>query len=160
MSSPHPTSQSLGLGDSSAECHERLADQLHTLSQVVETITYRLLEMEERLTEQESQLQALDQQAGASVQLSDGAAQRFDDTEDRLVRLESLLNGLERAPSAGTSRHLQSVRGKDLADSDLEPGLQTTIDGPFLEEPEQPFMDDVQIQDTQIDLDELDELTA
>jgi len=160
MSSPHPTSQSVGLEASSAECHERLADQLHTLSQVVETITYRLLELEERLTEQESQLQALDQQSGASVQLSDGAEQRFDDTEERLVRLESLLNGLEPAPSAGTSRHLQPVRGRDLADPELVPELHATIDGPFREEPEQPIKADVQIQDSPIDLDALDGLTA
>lgn len=166
MTSSHPTFLSEGLvGASSALRYERLADQLHTLSQVVETITYRLLELEERLTEQESQLLALDQQAGASERLSDGAEQRFDDTEERLVRLESLLNGLESAPSAGTSRHLQPVRGRhrpdaDLADADLDPELSASIDGPFLEEAEQPFMDDVETQDVQSDREDLQELSA
>lgn len=153
MSSPQSASQPASPGASGAECHERLAEQLHTLSEVVETITYRLLELEERLTEQESQLQVLHQQAGASVQLSEGAELCFDDTEERLVRLESLLNGMEPAPSSGTSRHLQPVRGNQKIASEPEP--HASIDGPFLEEPEQAFMDDLQLQDTQIDLEDL-----
>jgi hypothetical protein len=153
MSSPQPASQPVSPGVSGAECHERLAEQLHTLSEVVETITYRLLELEERLSEQESQLQALHHQAGASAQLSEGAELCFDDTEERLGRLESLLNGMAPAPSAGTSRHLQPVRGNHQIESEPEP--QASIDGPFLEEPEQAFMDDLQPQNTQIDLEDL-----
>jgi hypothetical protein len=126
MSSAHPMSQSEDLGPSSAECHERLVDQLHTLSQVVETITYRLLELEERLIEQESQLQALDQRAGTSSQLSNGAELRFDATEERLVQLESLLNGLEPVPSAGPSRHLRPVRESHRPDPEPDQELPST----------------------------------
>jgi hypothetical protein len=153
-------SQSEDLGPSSAECHERLVDQLHTLSQVVETITYRLLELEERLIEQESQLQALDQRAGTSSQLSNGAELRFDATEERLVQLESLLNGLEPVPSAGPSRHLRPVRESHRPDPEPDQELPVSIDGPFLEEPEQAFMDDGQIEHPLGDLDALEDLPA
>jgi hypothetical protein len=60
---------------------------------------------------------------------------------------------MEPDPSAGTSRHLQPVRGNHKIAT--EPDPQVSIDGPFLEEPEQAFMDDLQLQDTQIDLEDL-----
>ncbi|MCH9714614.1 MAG: hypothetical protein K0U63_08725 [Cyanobacteria bacterium] len=117
---------------------ERLAQQLHTLSQVAETITYRLLELEERMAAQELRLQAVQAEVQAEVGgaacLSDGAALRFDETEERLSQLESLLNGIDSAPE---SRHLQPLE---------------SIDGPFLEEPEQPFMDDQELDLGQLDL--------
>lgn len=125
------------------ESQERLAKQLNMLSQVVETITYRLLELEERLSLQESYLQDLQHQTVGSQQLSDGAELRFDDTEVRLGHLESLLNGLGSMPAAaGAARHLQPVTGG--AGSYGAPAEEPSIDGPFLEEPEQPFMDEVQ----------------
>jgi hypothetical protein len=158
MTSTHPDTPSVGPGAGASDCHERLAEQLHTLTQVVETITYRLLELEERLTLQESQLQELHQQVGGSLRLSDGAEQCFDDTEERLLHLESLLNGMEPAPSAAASRHLQSVKGSQGRQIDSDP--PSPIDGPFLEEPEQAFMDDLQGHDPQLDLEDLEDLTA
>jgi hypothetical protein len=118
----------------SPDSQERLAQQLHTLSQVAETITYRLLELEERMAGQELRLQAVQAEAGGASCLSDEAALRFDDTEERLSQLESLLNGID---SATASRHLQPVE---------------SIDGPFLEEPEQPFMDDQELGLGQLDI--------
>jgi uncharacterized coiled-coil protein SlyX len=151
------------------EGQERLAEQLNTLSQVVETITYRLLELEERLALQESHLHDLQQQTVGSQQLSDGAELRFDDTEERLGRLESLLNGLDSMPAAaGTPRHLQPVTGG--AGRYGVPAEEPCIDGPFLEEPEQPFMDEVQEEplpqaslptsDSQLDLVDAEQLSA
>jgi uncharacterized coiled-coil protein SlyX len=150
------------------EGQERLAEQLHTLSRVVETITYRLLELEERLALQESQLHDLQQQTAGSQQLSDGAELRFDDTEERLGRLESLLNGLGSPAAAVASRHLQPVSVG--AGSQVAPAGELSIDGPFLEEPEQPFMDDVQEQalqqaalhtsDSPLELDDAEQLSA
>lgn len=154
MTSPHPASPSIPPVTGGLEGHERLVEQLHTLTQVVETMTYRLLELEERLVDQESKLQDLQQLARGSRQLSDGAELRFDDTEERLVRLESLLKGADSSSSAGPSRHLQPVRGRQQ--SQLEAADQSpTIDGPFLEEPEQPFMDDLETHDPQLDLENL-----
>ena len=42
-----------------ADCTQRLADQLQTLSEVAETLTFRLLELEERLAAQELKVQSL-----------------------------------------------------------------------------------------------------
>jgi uncharacterized coiled-coil protein SlyX len=98
------------------------------LSQVVETITYRLLELEERLSLQESYLQDLQHQTVGSQQLSDGAELRFDDTEVRLGHLEALLNGLGSMPAAaGAARHLQPVTGG--AGSYGAPAEEPSIDG-------------------------------
>lgn len=114
--------------------NERLAQQLNLLSQVMETLTYRVLELEERLAAQELRLQALKEQSSPTSTLDPAAEWRLDDTEQRLQQLEALLSGLEGTPA---SRHLQPV---------AEPGLvnpSAPIDGPFLDEPEQPFMDEL-----------------
>ncbi len=114
--------------------NERLAQQLNLLSQVMETLTYRVLELEERLAAQELRLQALKEQSSPTSTLDPAAEWRLDDTEQRLQQLEALLSGLEGTPA---SRHLQPV---------AEPGLANAsapIDGPFLDEPEQPFMDEL-----------------
>ncbi len=159
MSSAHLASQSVGpvAEEASAACageaalQERLAEQLHTLTQVVETITYRLLEVEERLAEQESQLNELHQRSGAASELSDGAEHHVDETEERLVRLESLLHGMDAAASGITSRrHLQSVVDRDQVHGAQDE--EACIDGPFLEEPEQPFMDELQAFSAQSEL--------
>ena len=72
-----------------ADCTQRLADQLQTLSEVAEAITFRLLELEERLAAQELRLEPLlEGQAGSQGALSDETELRLDDTEDRLARLE------------------------------------------------------------------------
>lgn len=114
--------------------HERLAQQLNLLSQVIETLTYRVLELEERLAAQDLRLQALKEQSSPASTLDPAAEWRLDDTEQRLQQLEALLSGLD---GSAPSRHLQPV---------AEPGLanpSAPIDGPFLDEPEQPFMDEL-----------------
>lgn len=120
---------------------ERLAGQLSLLSKLVEAITYRMLELEERCSAQESQLRSLQQQTGgAAVELKRETEWRLDDTEQRLLQLESLLNGLDGVPVArhlhpvGPQAHHRSAEGADPIDA--------PFDAPFMEEPEQPFMDD------------------
>jgi hypothetical protein len=153
MSSTSLTPEPAGSGTASVPAgdagggvaQERLAEQLHTLTRVVETITYRLLELEESLADQEARLQDLHQQAGGEHAFSAGTEQRVDDTEERLARLELLLNCNSPAPSAAANRHLQPVAGSDRTQPELE--HQDCIDGPFLEEAEQPFMDELHLHD-------------
>jgi hypothetical protein len=113
------------------ETGQRLAQQLQTLSQVVETLTYRLLELEERLSVQDQRLQAFAEKAPPQLAISAAAQGRLEDTEERLLRLESLLSGgvpvpaRQGAPAAG-------------------PAGVDDIDGPFPDEPEQPFLDELE----------------
>ncbi|MDA0216375.1 MAG: hypothetical protein O3B32_04685 [Cyanobacteria bacterium] len=65
------------------DCTQRLAGQLRALSEVTETLTVRLLELEERLLAQESKLEPL---------MAEDTEFRMADTEDRLARLEGLLS--------------------------------------------------------------------
>lgn len=152
-----PASSINASGAGAPAFQERLAAQLHTLTQVVETITYRLLELEERLGEQEMLLQEMQQQAGAAVQFSEQAEQRVDDTEERLGQLESLLSGQASIPPAA-ARHLQPVRAGQRPQPEQEQPVP--IDGPFLEEPEQPFMDDLAASDPRLNPADLEDLTA
>jgi len=97
-----------------ADVTHRLADQLQVLSQVAETLTFRLLDLEERLAGQELQLQG--GSAGSDL-IADGTELRLAETEERLTRLESLLeSGLAgeadlavEADLAEPVRHLRSV---------------------------------------------------
>lgn len=128
-----------------ADCTKRLADQLQTLSQVAEAITFRLLELEERLAAQELRLEPLLQGNAASKGvLADETELRLDDTEDRLARLEGLLKGIE---NQGLGRHLRPVVASQLVqaqqalqDSFLDDSL---VEQPFLDEEEQPFLDEL-----------------
>ena len=129
-----------------ADCTQRLADQLQTLSEVAEAITFRLLELEERLAAQELRLEPLlEGQAGSQGALSDETELRLDDTEDRLARLEGLLKGIE---NQGVGRHLRPVvvapqlahAQEALQDSFLDDSL---AEEPFLDEEEQPFFDEL-----------------
>ena len=85
------------------DCTQRLAGQLRALSEVTETLTVRLLELEERLLAQESKLEPL---------MAEDTEFRMADTEDRLSRLEGLLSG---GAPMGTDR-FRAVR-------ELRPGL-------------------------------------
>jgi hypothetical protein len=131
----------------------RLADQLQVLSQVAEALTYRLLELEERLGGHEDRIGARLEEV-ADLEASHGAAmdERLGDTEERLARIEAALRGLDRA---GASRHLQAVQPPALQPPALqqEPPAslpvaesfdlgQEEVD-PFLDEGEQPFMDEL-----------------
>jgi len=63
---------------------QRLAGQLRALSEITETLTIRLLELEERLEAQELRLEPLQ---------FEHTDLRMEDTENRLCRLETLLAG-------------------------------------------------------------------
>jgi hypothetical protein len=77
-----------------ADCTQRLADQLQTLSEVAEILTFRLLELEERLMGHEVRLEQLLEGALTSgAPMAEGTELRLVETEDRLARLESLLKG-------------------------------------------------------------------
>ena len=76
----------------------RLAHQLHTLSQLSESLTYRLLELEERVAALDLLVQPLlTARSAESAQLSEDAELRLEDTESRLTRLESMLSDLDSA---------------------------------------------------------------
>lgn len=84
---------------SAASGLRRLADQLQTLSELTESLTYRLLELEEMVAGVDQQLQSLQHShARDAALLVEGTELRLDDTEERLSRLEGLLSGLERLP--------------------------------------------------------------
>ncbi len=141
----------------------RLADQLHAIAAVTETLTYRLLDLEERLGAQEQRLETLLQDRGGwGTAAAEGLEQRCGETEDRLGRLEALLAGLER-PGAG--RHLQALQrprpstesstgssSESSSKDNVEQAQQALLDealldeelevDPFFDEGEQPFMDE------------------
>ncbi|MFY8148976.1 MAG: hypothetical protein ACOVNL_07130 [Prochlorococcaceae cyanobacterium] len=79
----------------------RLAEQLQALSLVTETLTYRLLDLEERLAAQEvHSRQTLEAEQGAVLQAAEATELRLLETEDRLARLEAVLSeGTTAAPS-------------------------------------------------------------
>jgi hypothetical protein len=126
----------------------RLADQLQVLSQVAEALTYRLLELEERLEGQEHRIgERLEEAAGLEAVHGVAMDQRLGDTEERLARIEAALRGLDRS---GGSRHLQAVQPpalqQELAASLMEEeGFDQAPEeiDPFLDEEEQPFMDEL-----------------
>jgi len=132
-----------------ADCTQRLADQLQTLSEVAETLTFRLLELEERLAAQELKvLSLLEDQGGALGEMAEDTELRLGDTEDRLARLEGLLGGVE---SPGAARHLQPV-GSPAVAPDPQPHQDTFLDDTltedaFLDEEEQPFPEDQPFMD-------------
>lgn len=109
---------------------DRLADQLNTLSEVVETLTFRLLELEEQVSVQQQRLEPLMEASEREDERHDALRKlRFDQTEQRLSHLEQLL---------------QVAQGPGPVAPSPEPAPPLmAIDGPFPEELEQPFMDEV-----------------
>lgn len=80
--------------DSELEWAVRLSEQLETLSEVAEHLTYRVLELEERLTGQDRQLSALRSASEAfASEIGEAMEDRLQETEDRLVGIERLLHG-------------------------------------------------------------------
>lgn len=117
----------------------RLADQLQLLSELTENLTFRLLEAEEQLAAQELQLRTqLEGGAEADPALAAEMDLRLGDTEARLARIEAVLNGPAEPDEA---RHLRAV---DVRSERFSPAPQDREEEePFLEEGEQPFMDEL-----------------
>jgi len=144
-----PTASSLGL--------QRLAYQLHQLSEVTEAITWRLLELEERLGAQEHQLGKLEEETD-SVESGSGAAMaavasRLEDTDQRQARIEMMLRG-DGLSEMGFQRHLRPVpphaiqqelidRSEDAPCSDhgVDPSASSPDTVTFQEEGDQQFID-------------------
>lgn len=116
----------------------RLSEQMQALSLVSETLTLRLLELEERLAALEGQLEGLQQQSTPS---SGDSAELLTATEERIARLEDLLNE-QSAPKRATVHPLQRPlqQATDAGDGFSEPELELN---PFPEDEEQPFMDEL-----------------
>jgi hypothetical protein len=146
---------------STAVSVQRLAGQLHQLSELAEALTFRLLELEERFEAHEVGFRSLVDGAGRLGEgMADAVNLRMGDTEERLARIEAVLKGLERPAAA---RHLHTVQPPVLQQEPLaapmarplhprssiqlhehqEEGEQEGNDNPFLEEGEQTFMDEL-----------------
>jgi len=118
----------------------RLSEQLQAMSLVSETLTLRLLELEERLAGLETQLQGLTHSQSDSN--SSESNEMLAATEERIARLEDLLN--EQSPMAQSAkvhplRPPVAEAGVD-AEHFNEPELELN---PFPEDEEQPFMDEL-----------------
>ena len=106
----------------------RLAEQLRVLSELTETLTYRLLELEERLASQELRVGPLLDVAAAdpvgAALVQEEMELRLDDTEERLSRLEGVLNGLDSPVLAATSvaEAADAVASAEAADAAEDPG--------------------------------------
>lgn len=118
----------------------RLVEQLNALSQLTESLAFRVVELEERLAATELKLKPLIEASG-SVAQGDDTELRLEDTEERLARLESLLNG---SGSLGVVRPWGATpvaaNQRIAEEQHLEP--QEDPD-PFIDEGEQPFMDEL-----------------
>jgi hypothetical protein len=127
----------------------RLADQLHGLSSLAETLTIRLLELEERLQAQQERMESILEAAQSSDLVQEETLNlRLEETEQRLAQLESLLQGgatLRAVPSFGSrARHDNQpfvADGVTVAGFGPEESGELELD-PFPEEGEQPFMDE------------------
>jgi chromosome segregation ATPase len=130
-----------------SELQQRLSEQLQALSQVGETLTLRLLELEERLGGLEEQLLELDCRREDQGELSADTGELLAATEERIARLEDLLTGQASAVpgSRGRVQPLPLRRPERQADDnegspDGEPELELD---PFPQEEEQSFMDEL-----------------
>lgn len=130
-----------------ADASRRLADQLNTLSEVVETITYRLLELEERLAAQDLCLRDLFEEGSSQPPRPAALEFRLDDTEERLLRIEAMLTGIGQVDThAGEHSGVDGSSASPWsqgATGDRADARETDLDGPFPEEPEQRFLDEL-----------------
>jgi len=126
----------------SSPCLHRLVDQLRVLSELTETLTYRLLELEEKVAASEESVRNL--REGQLPGVDEEMETRLLLTEEKLSRIERMLRMVERS---GSTRHLLSVPIPVLQQESvplhhgLEPmgELQNFLD----DEGEQPFMDEL-----------------
>lgn len=143
MASDDPTTTSL----------QRLADQLELLSQLTESLTYRLLDLEERLQGHEQQWQERLLASEPSLP-GEELEWRLLETEDRLAGIESLLRRidqgreLEQGRELGRSASWQAAgSGSDQAARPVGRAVSTDRDGttlrdPFPDDGEQMFSDE------------------
>jgi len=124
-----------------ADCTQRLADQLQTLSEVAEILTFRLLELEERLAGHEVRLEHLLEGGLASgATMAEGTELRLVETEDRLARLESLLNGVaDQAPHQ--DERVAEAEEAPVAEEELVAQEDSNPEEESIPE-EEPFLDD------------------
>lgn len=107
-----------------ADCTQRLADQLQTLSELAEILTFRLLELEERLAGHEVQLeQFLEGGLASGAPMAEGTELRLVETEDRLARLESLLKEVVVQAPHQEAPHLDEPLAEDGFIAEEEPFL-------------------------------------
>lgn len=155
LPAPVPSAQLLtGTGMSAvtaSELQQRLSEQLQALSQVGETLTLRLLDLEERLGGLEDQLQEL--QLG-SLSQEDHASTTGDllaATEERIAHLEDLLSAqasahtrvqplplrrpvvLENSGIASAAQHNESSSTEET-ELELNPFPEEDEDQPFMDE--------------------------
>lgn len=124
------------------------ADQIERLCGLLETITYRLLEVEERLASLEERLEE-GLAAGASGQ-EEALTAQLEETARRVARMEAALGGMERGragegfrPEGAGGRRLQALAPPlPWPDPDGQPEEAESEPDPFYDEEEQAFMDE------------------
>jgi hypothetical protein len=122
---------------------QRLGEQLQALSKVSETLTVRLLELEERLQGVERRYDHLVADArGEAEALPGSTSDILALTEERIARLEELLVGTPFPTSRPAPSVLPFPRGEDHASSGAQLEGEFTSD-PFPQEEEQYFMDEL-----------------
>ena len=131
-----------------ADVSHRLADQLQVLSQVAETLTYRLLDLEERLAGQELQLQPFLQGGSlGSGLIAEGTDQRLAETEDRLSRLESLLQAGLAADAAPATSPATSPEAPGAQPGEEVRHLRSVASAPISADAEDLDRDDLDVRD-------------
>ena len=126
---------------SSASLQQRISEQLQALSQVGETLTLRLLELEERLASLEQQISDLGTNLAddpANMESSEILAH----TEERIARLEELLNEQHHSAQVHPFPPREEEGRHQPGPSSEEPVLELELN-PFPDEGEQPFMDEL-----------------
>lgn len=148
---------------SELEWAARLSGQLETLSELAESLTYRVLELEDRVARQDGHLSSLQEASDALSQgIGEGIEARMRDTDDRLARIEQLLQGegtrgsysrsLRAVPKARTDQH-------DLASSSDETEEQVVFlddtlanfPGEMTDAEDPPFEEDPSLLDDLVD---------
>jgi hypothetical protein len=120
----------------SGPLHQRLGEQLQALSQVSETLTIRLLELEERLLGVERRYEQWVADAHGEGESTPGATSAILAlTEERIARLEELLVAAPFASSRSTPSVLPFPSGA-LLEGEF-------AGDPFPQEEEQYFMDEL-----------------
>lgn len=131
---------------------QRLVEQLQLLSEVSETLTYRLLELEERLAEGERELATLRDQAQVAAELPPGVESWLEETDERLARVEELLRrgvGRSSGSDGSAAGPLKVVATTPFRSASPPPGEAEVEPDPFPEEEEQAFLDEQPFLDEQ-----------